>query len=247
MRPINGRILQSSSGILLWAVSIVVTGIALVSFVLSFSAQVELAMMARINPDAAWGWPLVVDGTIIVATFGTLILHGRSSWAVRNYGWFILIVFGAISIYANGIHAVGGQISNTEAFIIGAVPAVGLLTSTHLLVMMLKSPLDDIKDSEIARAAERAARAALKAAQASDVATAPLPSPARPAARLATATSDEGLVRSRVLAYRESNGDWPSGAEVGRWLGKSYKTGGRFLAKVRDQTAGDVSPELIDA
>ena len=121
---------------LLWPVAVTVVIVIGVSFLLSFQAQVELAIAARIDPAVAFGWPLIVDGTIIISTFAALILQPygpRVSW----YPWANLILFGVLSIYANGIHATSAEPSSVELFIIGAVPAVGLLVSTHMLAILL--------------------------------------------------------------------------------------------------------------
>jgi hypothetical protein len=132
----DGRILHALSRWLLWPVAATVLLVIGVSFLLSFQSQMELAIAARIRPDVAWGWPIIVDGTIVIATFAALILQPRGK-RVSWYPWANLILFGVLSIYANGIHATDTQPAVWELFIIGAVPAVGLLVSTHMLVIML--------------------------------------------------------------------------------------------------------------
>lgn len=132
----DGRILHALSRWLLWPVAATVLLVIGVSFLLSFQSQTELAIAARIRPDVAWGWPIIVDGTIVIATFAALILQPRGR-RVSWYPWANLILFGILSIYANGIHATNAKPVVWELFIIGAVPAVGLLVSTHMLVIML--------------------------------------------------------------------------------------------------------------
>ncbi|MFE6966998.1 DUF2637 domain-containing protein [Agromyces sp. NPDC057679] len=132
----NGQILNAMSRWLLWPVAVTVVVIIGFAFVLSFQSQVDLAIAARIREDVAFGWPIVVDGTILVSTFAAFILHARRP-KVAWYPWAVLILFGALSIWANGIHATGATPTDGEIFIVGAVPAIGLLLSTHLLVLML--------------------------------------------------------------------------------------------------------------
>lgn len=240
MSTINGRILQGGSKALLWVVSVVVGIIIGMAFVLSYNSQVELAAAARIPPSAAWAWPIIVDGTIIVATFATLILHPRDGRATRTYPWVVLIVFGGLSVYANGIHAVGGQISDLEAFIVGAVPPLALLLATHLLVIMLTGPERGPSDEELVKAARqqamREARAAAAAQQPRDVPRA-APTPAVKAKAPVARTQ----VEERVLEHRRTTGQWPSGSTVGAWLGQSSKTGQRLVNKLKDDPAVELA------
>lgn len=269
---VNGRILSANSPILLWLVAIAVMVVGLISFTLSFTALTGLATMARIPATVAWGWPLMVDGTIVVATFGTLVLRTRDRVATRGYPWAVLIVFGALSIYANGVHATGGHIGSTEAFVVGAVAPFALLTSTHLLVLMLTSPekqtldrdlrdttsglTDGVQHQEVPTTApaltpsDELTRtpAAAVAAPAPAVAVASAPAPAKqsrpvrpsPAGR----PKSEAQVERLVLEFYAENGRWPSGSVVGAWLGKSAKTGVRFVNKVREDREGPATDAL---
>ena len=267
---VNGRILSANSPVLLWLVAIAVMIVGLISFTLSFTALTGLATMARIPATVAWGWPLMVDGTIVVATFGTLVLRTRDRIATRGYPWAVLIVFGALSIYANGVHATGGRIGTTEAFVVGAVAPFALLTSTHLLVLMLTSPEKESSDSDLrtaalqptavpsmheadtgsdatptavaapAEPAPARAQAELATAPMTGASTAPrTPARPRPTKTSATTSKTAGMSESRVealvLGYFDEHGSWPSGSTVGGWLGKSSKTGIRFVNKLREQ------------
>ncbi|WIB65326.1 DUF2637 domain-containing protein [Curtobacterium sp. MCBD17_040] len=275
---VNGRILSANSPVLLWFVAIAVMIVGLISFALSFTALTSLATMARIPALVAWGWPLIVDGTIVVATFGTLVLRTRDSRTTRVYPWLVLIVFGALSIYANGVHATGGHIGTAEAFVVGAVAPFALLASTHLLVIMLTSPEREATDVELRAATTPHAgpapsapdpEAAADPGQAVSLtasAAAPEPSPSRaqqvtataPPTRVAPArpaparpvtppaAADTDAVVARIHEYRKQTGEWPSGGEVGRWLGKSSKTGVRLVNRLREEADGrpaDVSTQ----
>jgi hypothetical protein len=255
MSSLKSRLLRSDSQPLLLAVTVTVSAIALLSFVLSFNSLTELAIAARIPTTVAWGWGLIVDGTIVVATFGTLLLHDRASKTVKAYPWVILVLFGALSIYANGIHAIASELTDVEAFVVGAVAPVALLTATHLLVIMLTSPVRGATDAELARAeakeaAAAAAAAAHEARRAQVVAvdapvaqarTQPPAAPKKPAQRAVTApaatpvpAAQRAEVIARIHAHRAEHGEWPSGGVVGPWLGASAKTGLRLVNSLRD-------------
>jgi hypothetical protein len=53
------------------------------------------------------------------------------------------------------------------------------------------------------------------------------------------AAADQAEVREKVLAHIAEHGEKPTGAIVGDWLGKSYKTGQRFLQKLEE--SGDLN------
>ncbi|WP_159605521.1 DUF2637 domain-containing protein [Agromyces humi] len=145
----DGLILNAMSRWLLWPVVVTVAAIIGFAFVLSFQSQVDLAIAARIREEVAFGWPIIVDGTIIVSTFAAFILHARRRKSVW-YPWATLILFGSLSIWANGIHAIGAVPTQFEMFLVGAVPAVGLLLSTHMLVVMLSPARHEAQDEPAA-------------------------------------------------------------------------------------------------
>lgn len=134
--PADGRIFNQMSRWLLWPVALTVVVIIVYSFIISFQSQVDLAVAARIRPEVAYGWPIIVDGTIIVSTFAAFILQPRG-FRVTWYPWLNLILGGSLSIWANGSHATNATPTVWEMFIVGAVPPAALLLSTHMLIIML--------------------------------------------------------------------------------------------------------------
>ncbi len=167
----NGRFLKADGVVLLRLVAVTVAAIVAMSFALSFTSQHALAVAANIPTTIAIGWPLIVDGTIVVSTFAVLVLEGRGRRGPTAYAWTILVLFGLVSIYANGVHATGRHLTLPEDFAIGAVPALALLLSTHLLVIMLKSPHAQVAavaaaDQSVERAADAPAPVAVTAAPA---------------------------------------------------------------------------------
>ena len=235
----NGRFLSSTSQALLYVVAIVVCLVALLAFALSFNALTQLAVASNIPPVIAWAWPVVVDASIIVATVSTLVLRGRSSRSVRFYPWLVLIIFGAVSILGNGYHALtGGVRANPDvAFAVGAVPAIALLASTHLLVVMLTSPHHEVTDDELAKQAvreEKARRAAEAPAAAVTAPSARVTAPRTTAAPKPRAGKSRAAVEKWVREQYATTGKWPSGPEVGDMLGLSRKSGARVVAQIRE-------------
>jgi hypothetical protein len=242
----NGRFLTATSEALLYIVAVAVCLVALASFALSFNALAELAVASHIPAFIGWAWPVVVDASIIIATFASLVLRGRSSRAVRAYPWVILIVFGAVSVAGNGYHALTGGAGPVPAvaFAVGAVPAVALLASTHLLVVMLTSPHQVETDEEFARRVERERRAALRQqtpaeeqpvpATAGTASASPVAKPA-PAKRSTAAKSSRAKVEKWIEEQFTQTGKWPTGPAVGDMLGLSRKSGARVVAEVRER------------
>lgn len=117
--------------------------VALLAFAMSFDALTELARGAGIRAAIAWMWPVVVDGSMIVATAAALVLRSSPDRATRVYPWTQLALFGLVSVIGNGLHAHGAdtgsgmQLPGPIAVAVSGVPPVALLLSTHLLVMML--------------------------------------------------------------------------------------------------------------
>jgi len=121
--------------------ALLVAGITIVAFVVSYHALRELAALAGFMANSAAMWPLIVDGIIvlsIVVLFAWRDRSLRSTWTA----WVGLIGFTAISLVGNGLHTAvvydtGAGLETWVAIAIGAVPPAGLAYSIHLLVGML--------------------------------------------------------------------------------------------------------------
>lgn len=121
---------------LLWPVAVVVTVVIGVSFILSFNSQSEIAISARIPEAVAWGLPVILDGSILVGTFAALIFQA-SGWRRSWYPWLVMLIFGAFSVWSNGMHATGATLGTAEVFVVGSVAPVGLFLTTHLLALLI--------------------------------------------------------------------------------------------------------------
>jgi hypothetical protein len=148
----------------LWATGIGVCGLAGGGFTLSFSALNDLAVASGIDRHLAFLWPLIVDGFIIVATAAALTLRSRGP-RVTWYPWVALVLFSAISVIGNSIHAADAArlgVPMPIATGVSSVPAIALLVATHLLVVIVGSRRGlgdeiprEISASQPAAAAER--------------------------------------------------------------------------------------------
>lgn len=124
------------------AAVLITTGVGAASFRLSFAALKDLAIRARIPADLGWLWPCIVDGTILIATMGAIVMQYRSRPKhERWYFWGVLVVSVVVSIGSNAIHSIlppdqplGPWLTG---FIAGVAP-VSLVATTHCLNIMIK-------------------------------------------------------------------------------------------------------------
>lgn len=143
--------------------------IAAGAFWLSFTALADLARRSGVNVGQAWAWPVIVDGLIVVATVAVVALAGqRTAW----YPWVLLAGGALISVTANALHAVvaaDADVPGVLAACVAAVPPLVLLASTHLTVVLVRSPhrmpyakleleLSEPEETELPEAPEPAGR-----------------------------------------------------------------------------------------
>lgn len=74
-------------------------GVGTASFALSFTALRDLAARGHIPVGQAWLWPLMVDGAILLATLGVVIMTGdRQCRNDRRFFWLVLCGGAMVSI-----------------------------------------------------------------------------------------------------------------------------------------------------
>ena len=132
-------------GTVLFKVIIVLTagvatvGVTAAGFALSFDAVSSVAVAAYIRPSLAWLMPVTVDGAIAVATIAAIVLRAMGQSTV--YPWALVAVGAAISVLCNGLHALtAGDALQLPAWVaagIGAIPAINLALSVHLVVLLV--------------------------------------------------------------------------------------------------------------
>jgi hypothetical protein len=118
-----------------WCAVIVTIGVGTAAFLLSFSALRNLATMAHISGRLAALLPVDIDGTIILATVGCLVMANRPE---RRYFLHVLIAGATVSIAGNSAYGVMAGHGILSA-VIGAVPPVSLLVCTHGLAVLFRA------------------------------------------------------------------------------------------------------------
>ncbi|WP_051193638.1 DUF2637 domain-containing protein [Nocardia jiangxiensis] len=138
---------------------LVIAGVGAAAFVLSFTTLRDLAKLAHVPASTAWLFPLIVDGTIIQATLGWLVL---AKSAERKYFMWVLAAGSLISVAGNSIHAVanGHTLPGWLCAIVAAIAPISLLIDTHGLAVLFRaaqhhstdapSPVDDAVTEPVA-------------------------------------------------------------------------------------------------
>jgi hypothetical protein len=134
------RAADQSAGMRLarWSAALIILGVGAAAFRLSFSTLEDLARLARMPADDAWLFPLIVDGTILLATFGLLVCaHHKSE---RNFFLGVLVVGSLVSVAGNSVHAVaaGQPLPGWAAALVAAVAPISLLVDTHGLALLFR-------------------------------------------------------------------------------------------------------------
>ncbi|MEU4839835.1 DUF2637 domain-containing protein [Nocardia testacea] len=118
--------------------ALIILGVGAAAFRLSFSTLEDLARLARMPADDAWLFPLIVDGTILLATFGLLVCARHKS--ERRFFLGVLVVGSLVSVAGNSVHAVaaGQPLPGWAAALVAAVAPISLLVDTHGLALLFR-------------------------------------------------------------------------------------------------------------
>jgi Protein of unknown function (DUF2637) len=232
--------------------------LAAAAFTLSYDALHQLALDSRVRPALAWLWPVVIDGTIVVALL--TVLAAKRAVAKAGYPWSLAGLFSAASVAFNIAHAPDRPVAQ----LVFAMAPIALVLTTHLLMQ---------------QASWRPQRPAMAAGQAPNPATAGGSPPATPdTAAMAGHEADTGRPQPdtgaamaghepamvvpivgaagqepdpeanarRVYEQHQAAGTRLSGAALARHAGISERHGRRLLAEFRahetDQRNGDGPP-----
>ncbi|MBS9535931.1 DUF2637 domain-containing protein [Mycobacterium sp. M1] len=117
-------------------------GVGAASFALSFAALRDLATRGHVPAQQAWLWPLMVDGTIMLATLGVVVMAGDPRCARdRGFFWGVLAGGALVSIACNALHATLplDEPLNVwlRGFLAGVAPTA-LVVSTHCLQVLTR-------------------------------------------------------------------------------------------------------------
>lgn len=117
-------------------------GVGAASFVLSFNALRDLATRGHIPIGQAWLWPLMVDGAILLATLGVVVMAGDPECRNdRRFFWLVLCGGAMVSIACNALHATLSPDQPLNAWLRGFLAAVAptsLLVTTHGLTLLTR-------------------------------------------------------------------------------------------------------------
>jgi hypothetical protein len=201
-----------------WVSSAGVIVLAAAAFTLSYDALHQLALDSRVRPALAWLWPVVIDGTIVVALL--TVLAAKRAATRAGYPWALAGLFSAASVAFNIAHAPDRPVAQ----LVFAMAPVALVLTTHLLMQQVgwrrATPGSTVPGAE--------QQAGSEPAHPHRPGDHPEPEPASP---------DQGAqvgARARVRAAYEAQvaaGQTPTGAGLARAAGVSERYGQRLLAE----------------
>jgi hypothetical protein len=88
----------------------------------------QLALDSRVRPALAWLWPVVIDGTIVVALL--TVLAAKRNARRAGYLWALAGLFSAASVAFNIAHAPDRPVAQ----LVFAMAPAALVLTTHLLM-----------------------------------------------------------------------------------------------------------------
>lgn len=114
--------------------------LAVLAFVLSFSALSAVGVASGIEGRLGWAFPLIIDGFILLATWAAWRFRTqglRGAW----YPWAAFVVFSVVSMTGNALHAHPVQVGELmltrwAATAFSTVPSVALLVASHMLLLI---------------------------------------------------------------------------------------------------------------
>ncbi len=120
----------------------VIAGVGAAAFRLSFATLRDLAVLAHIPTSDAWLFPLIIDGTIVQATAGALVL---AKSAERTFFTRVLIAGAIVSVAGNSLHAAmaGRPLPPWACALVAAIAPISLLVDTHGLAVLFRAAQRD--------------------------------------------------------------------------------------------------------
>ncbi|WP_231387205.1 DUF2637 domain-containing protein [Nocardia sp. BMG111209] len=117
---------------------LVIIGVGAAAFRLSFSTLRDLAGLAHVPRSDAWLFPLIIDGTIVQATAGALVLAKSPE---RRFFIRVLVAGAVVSVAGNSLHAVanGHELPSWVCAVVAAVAPISLLVDTHGLAVLFRA------------------------------------------------------------------------------------------------------------
>jgi Protein of unknown function (DUF2637) len=199
------------------------------AFTLSYDALHQLALDSRVRPALAWLWPVVIDGTIVVALL--TVLAAKRAATRAGYPWALAGLFSAASVAFNIAHAPDRPVAR----LVFAMAPVALVLTTHLLMQQVG--WRRTTSTATARVAEP--QAGSLTAHPHRPGDHPAPDPA------GTEQLGKAGARARVRSAYEAQlaaGQTPTGAGLARAAGVSERYGQRLLAEFTADPTGTGHP-----
>jgi hypothetical protein len=204
-----------------WTYRVSATGVlvlAAAAFTLSYDALHQLALDSQVRPGLAWLWPVVIDGTIVVALL--TVLAAKRAATRAGYPWALAGLFSAASVAFNVAHAPDRPVAR----LVFAMAPIALVLTTHLLMQQVgwrRAMPGHTEPMPVPHAGQEPVQPHT-----------PGDHPAQQPAR-----TDQGApvgARARVRAAYEAQvqaGQTPTGAGLARAAGVSERYGQRLLAE----------------
>jgi Bifunctional DNA primase/polymerase, N-terminal/Protein of unknown function (DUF2637) len=216
-QPRGGRVMTgrwtyrtSAAGVLMLAAA---------AFTLSYDALHQLALDSRVRPALAWLWPVVIDGTIVVALLTVLAANRAARKA--GYPWALAGLFSAASVAFNIAHAPDRPVAQ----LVFAMAPVALVLTTHLLLQQVGwrrstpgRPTEPVPDQQAEPDPAHPHRPGDH------------PAPEPPSPDQPTPAGARARVRAAYEAQIQA-GQTPTGAGLARAAGVSERYGQRLLAE----------------
>jgi hypothetical protein len=236
--------------------------LAAAAFTLSYDALHQLALDSRVRPGLAWMWPVVIDGTIVVALL--TVLAAKRAAAGTGYPWALAGLFSLASVAFNVAHAPDRPVAR----LVFAMAPVALVLTTHLLMqqaswrhqrpaMAGQAPNPAAPGGRPPAAPDTAAmagRARTRGGPQPDTGAAMTghePAMVLPLAGVAERELDPETKARRIYQQHQAAGTRLSGAALARHAGISERHGRRLLAEFRaqetDRRNGDSPPSTSRA
>ena len=204
--------------------------LAAAAFTLSYDALHQLALDSRVRPGLAWLWPVVIDGTIVVALL--TVLAAKRAGRGAGYPWALAGLFSLASVAFNVAHAPDRPVAR----LVFAMAPVALVLTTHLLMQQVSW-----RPPTSGRLAAPVPQADLEPEQEPAHPHTPgdHPEPEPPSAEQAAPVGARARVRAAYQAQLAA-GQTPTGAGLARAAGVSERYGQRLLAEfTADPTRAD--------
>jgi hypothetical protein len=136
------------------------------SMMLTFSGLTAAAEWASVPEWLRSAVPITFDGAILVYTLALFVFRARRQTGPYRFAWVSLILWTALSVGANALHAWGGLTPDQEhlvgAVIAGLAPIAALLAMHTLAELIVEdhAPAAEVPAPTPAAAPQRARRAA---------------------------------------------------------------------------------------